>query len=122
MDMTYPTKRTARSYSIEYKIEAVKLGQRIGGKKAAAELGIPDGTMSSWMYEARKGGIDTGLGTQTPQSGLTQASEIERLKAENKALAKDIKRLREENAFLEEASAFFAASRQRLAKKSDSNI
>jgi len=116
------TKRTARSYSKEYKVEAVKLAREIGGKKAAAELGIPDGTMSSWMYDARKGAIDTGKGTQSPQSGLTQAAEIQRLKDENKAITRENKRLREENAFLEEASAFFAASRQRLAKKSDSNI
>ena len=115
-------KRTARSYSREYKVEAVKLARQIGGKKAAAELGIPDGTISSWIHDARKGAIDTGLGTQTPQSGMTQASEIQRLKDEVKALNRDNKRLREENAFLEEASAFFAASRQRLAKKSDSNI
>ena len=114
-------KRETRTYSKEYKVEAVKLARRIGAKKASSELGIPGGTLSSWVHEARKGAIDTGLGTQTPQSGLTQASEIERLKGENKALAKENKRLREENAFLEEASAFFAASRQRLAKKSDSN-
>jgi transposase len=119
--MENPKKRVARHYSKEYKVEAVKLARQIGGKKAAAELGIPDGTLSSWIHDARRGAIDTGPGTQTPQSGLTQASEIERLKAENKTMAKDNKRLREENAFLEEASAFFAASRQRLAKKSDSN-
>ena len=119
--MEKPTKREARSYSKEYKIEAVKLGQQIGCKKAALELGIPDGTVSGWMHNARKGGIDTGLGTQTPQSALTQASEIQRLKEELRAVNKEIKRLREENAFLEEASAFFAASRQKFAKKSDSN-
>ena len=116
------TKRTARSYSKEYKVECVKLARQIGGKKAAAELGIPAGTVSSWMNDARKGDIDTGRGTQTPQIGMTQAAEIQRLKDENKGLNKENKRLREENAFLEEASAFFAASRQRLAKKSDSNI
>jgi transposase len=53
---------------------------------------------------------------------MTQASEIQRLRAEVKAQAKEIKRLREENEFLVEASSFFAASRQKLAKKSDSNI
>ena len=39
------TKGPARSYSKEYKVEAVKLAQQIGGKKAAAELGIPDGVI-----------------------------------------------------------------------------
>ena len=118
------TKKQAgsRNYSKEYKAEAVKLGRQIGARKAALELGIPYGTVSGWLHDARKGLIDTGAGTQTPGSALTQASEIQRLRDENKAQAKEIKRLREENAFLEEASAFFAASRQKSAKKSASNI
>jgi len=120
--METTNKGKARSYSKEYKAEAVKLAREIGSSKAAAELGVPLGTMSSWAYEARKGAIDTGPGTQTPRSGITQASEIQRLKEENKALSKENKRLREENAFLEQASVFFAASRQRPARKSDSNI
>ena len=120
--MSEALKREARSYTQEYKVEAIKLARQIGGTKAAFELGIPEGTLSSWLYNARRGVIDTGKGTQTPHSGLTQASEIQRLKNENKALSKENKRLRETNEFLEEASAFFAASRQRLAKKSDLNL
>jgi transposase len=120
--MLNTNKREIRNYSNEYKVEAVKLARQIGASKAAIELGIPEGTVSSWVHKAKKGAIDTGVGTQTPQIGLTQAAEIQRLKEENRALNKDNKRLREENEFLEEASAFFAASRQRLAKKSDSNI
>jgi transposase len=50
---------------------------------------------------------------------MTQAMEIQRLRAENKAMAKDIARLKKENDFLEEASAFFAASRRKYAKKSE---
>jgi len=115
-------KKATRTYDKAYKVEAVKLGREIGCKKAAAELGIPSGTLSSWLNDARKGAIETGVGTQSPGSALTQASEIQRLRAEVKAQAKEIKRLREENEFLEEASAFFAASRQKSAKKSDSNI
>ena len=114
-------KKMPRSYNKEYRVEAVKLGQKIGCKKAAAELGIPEGTLSSWMHDARKGTIDTGKGTQTPRSGLTQASEVQRLTNENKALSRENKQLKELNAFLEEASAFFAASRQRSTRKSDSS-
>jgi transposase len=114
--------RETRTYNKDYRVEAVKLARQIGPKKASIELGVPDGTISSWMHKARTGAIDMGPGMQTPQSGMTQASEIERLKSENKAMARDNKRLREENAFLEEASAFFAASRRRFARKSDSII
>jgi transposase len=114
-------KQSTRRYETGYNLEAIKLGREIGCKKASSELGIPSGTLSNWLSDARKGSLDTGLGTQSPESGLTQASEIQRLRAENKSQAREIKRLRAENEFLEEASAFFAASRQKLAKKSDSN-
>lgn len=119
--MSNESRKEARSYSPEYRVEAVKLARAIGAKKAALELDIPHGTISSWLHNARQGKIDTGIGSQTPQTGLTQASEIQRLTAEIKAQAKEIKRLREENEFLEEASAFFAASRQKSAKKNGSN-
>jgi transposase len=114
-------KQVPKSYDKEYKSEAVKLAGQIGAKRASVELGVPHGTVASWLTAARKGTIDTGVGSQTPSSALTQAEEIRRLREENKALNKENKRLRETNEFLEEASAFFAASRQKLAKKSDSN-
>ena len=37
--------RKQKSYDNEFKAQAVKLAQEIGGHKAAKELGIPDGTM-----------------------------------------------------------------------------
>lgn len=112
-------KASARRYTTEYKAEAVKLVWEIGNKRAAAELGIPESTLSSWATAAKSGGIDTGLGTQQPGSAISLAAEIQQLKAENKAMAKANALLRKENAFLEEASAFFAASRQKLAKEKE---
>ena len=37
--------RNQRTYDNEYKAQAGKLAQEIGGAKAAKELGIPDGTI-----------------------------------------------------------------------------
>ncbi len=117
--MSKNVKRSTKQYTKEYKIEAVKLVREIGNTKAAIELGVPKSTLSQWVNQAEIGGIDTGAGTQTPGSAMTQAMEIQQLRAENKAMAKDIARLKKENDFLEEASAFFAASRQKYAKKSE---
>ncbi len=39
----------ARKYDYEYKVQAVKLAKEIDGAKAAKELGIPDGTMHTWL-------------------------------------------------------------------------
>ena len=42
-------KRIIKSYDQEFKSQAVKLAQEIGGHKAATELGIPSGTIYSWI-------------------------------------------------------------------------
>ncbi len=39
----------ARKYDHEYKVQAVKLAKEIGGAKAAKELGIPEGTIHTWL-------------------------------------------------------------------------
>lgn len=117
--MSENSKRIPRKYTQEYKSEAVKLARQLkDNKKAAAELGVPESTLSTWVKKADLGDIDTGKGTQTPASAMTQAAEIQMLKAEIKRIEKENARLKEINEFLEEASAFFAASRQKLGKKS----
>ena len=96
----------ARKYDHEYKVQAVKLAKEIGGAKAAKELGIPEGTIHTWLKAVRAGKLDIGEGSHTPTSAMSLSEEITMLR----------KRLKEENEFLEEASAFFAASRRKSAK------
>ncbi len=108
-----------RSYDKEYKIQAVKLAKARGTKNAAAELGIPVNTLSGWVHKAKNGELDLGLGEQTPETALTLAAECEQLRRQLKERDKEIRRLNELNEFLEEASAFFAASRRKSGKKND---
>ena len=105
-----------RRYDHEYKIQAVKLAKEIGQAKAARELGIPKNTLYGWMRARRQGSLDLGAGTQTPDSAMTLNEELIRLRQQLKEQEKEIRRLKKENEFLEEASAFFAASRLKLAK------
>ena len=44
-----------KSYDNEFKAQAVKLAQEIGGHKAANELGIPKGTMYTWIKAFKEG-------------------------------------------------------------------
>ena len=106
----------ARKYDHEYKEQAVKLAQEIGGAKAAKELGIPEGTIYTWLKAVRGGKLDIGAGAYIPNSAMSQAEEITMLRKRLKEQDKEIRRLKEENEFLEEASAFFAASRRKSAK------
>ena len=38
-----------RRYTSEFKIEAVRLAESIGGNQAAKRLGIPDSNIWNWM-------------------------------------------------------------------------
>ena len=44
-----------KSYDNEFKAQAVKLAQEIGAHKAANELGIPKGTMYTWIKAFKEG-------------------------------------------------------------------
>ncbi len=105
-----------RKYDTEYKIQAVKLAKELGGAKAASELGIPENTIYSWTKAAREGRLNVGPGSHTPQTAMSLAEELSLLRRQVKEQEKQIRRLKEENEFLEEASAFFAAGRRKSAK------
>ena len=99
-------------YDQEYKVQAVKLARESGGE----ELGIPEGTVHTWLKAARIGTLDIGEGSRTPQSAMSLAEELAMLRKRVKDQDKEIRRLKEENELLEEASAFFAASRRKSAR------
>ena len=103
-------------YDLEYKIQAVKLAKEIGQAKAATELGIPRSTVYTWIRMVRLGQLDLGEGMHTPKSAMTLNEELIQLRQQVKVQEKEILRLKKENDFLEEASAFFATSRLKSAK------
>ena len=108
-----------RQYDNDYKVQAVKLAKEIGTEKAATELNVPSNTLYGWVKKAKAGGLDIGLGERNPEDALNIAEENQQLKKKIKAMEKEIKRLNEKNEFLEDAAAFFAASRQKSGKSKD---
>ena len=107
----------AKQYDREYKEEAIKLVEEKGCKKASEELGISYYTLYGWVKEARKGNMH--LEKRSDSNIIRLEEELQQLRRAHKEQAKEIKRLEEENEFLAEATAFFAASRQRSAKKKE---
>ena len=105
-----------KKYDTEYKIEAIKLAKEIGAAKAAAELGVPINTIYGWQNAVREERLDMGPGAHTLETAMTLAEELTTLRKRIKEQEKEIRRLKEENEFLEEASAFFAASRRKSAR------
>lgn len=105
-----------RAYDNEFKIQAVKLGREIGFSKAAKELGINADAFYGWNKCAKDARLDLESENQTPDTVLSLTEEVRKLRKQNKEQAKEINRLKEENKFLAEVSAFFAASCRKLAK------
>ena len=108
-----------RQYDNDFKVQAVKLAKEIGTEKAAKELNVPSNTLYGWVNKAKVGGLDISLGERNPEDALNIAQENQQLKKKTKAMEKEIKRLNEMNEFLEDAAAFFAASRQKSGKSKD---
>lgn len=95
-----------KSYDNEFKAQAVKLAQEIGGHKAAQELGIPKGTMYTWIKAFKEGRLSANEAVHTPKNALSLNDELIELRKRVKEQDKEIRRLKEENEFLEQASAF----------------
>ena len=87
--------------------------------KAAKELGIPDGTIYCWIKAFKEGRLSANEAVHSPMTALSLNDELIELRKRVKEQDKEIRRLKEENEFLEEARAFFAASRRKSAKNRD---
>ena len=105
---------TVKKYDEEYKKEAVKLAEKVGNKAAAEQLGIPTGTVGTWVRSSRMAAV-----AETSKEESEEHGVLYELRKQLKEKEKEIKRLKEENEILEEAAAFFAASRRRSGKTSE---
>ena len=96
------TKTTRARYTLEFKLEAVRLVR--GGQSAAATakiLGIAEQTLHNWLKADREGRL---AGAGTEPVGPVQM-EIARLRAE-------LARVKMERDILGKATAYFAQQRQ----------
>ena len=108
---------TVKQYDEEFKRQAIKLAKEVGNTAAANELGVPKGTLGTWMRKSRSCEIDIGSGTREPEESLNLAQQLQAANKRIKEQEKRIRELEELNEFLEEASVFFAASRRKSGKK-----
>ena len=44
----------SKSYTNQQKTDAIALAHKLGPKKAACKLGIPEGTLSCWRYKSKR--------------------------------------------------------------------
>lgn len=106
-------------YDEEYKAQAVKLAREKGGRKAAEELGISSKTLYGWTSKANNGGLTAAAAKRNGEIDQSLVEENIQLRKQLHEQEKEIRRLNELNEFLEEASAFFAASRRKSGKTNE---
>ena len=72
-----------RQYTDEFKVEAVRLGESIGGNQAAKRLGIPESSLWNWIKRARVGKLKA-----VDATGRSVKRSVCELEAENARLKK----------------------------------
>ena len=87
---------TGRQYDEEFKKQAIKLAKEVGNKAAAEELGIPKGTLGTWLKKAKAGEIDTGSGTRLPEESLNLAEQLQAANKRIEDLEKSNRELKEQ--------------------------
>jgi len=92
-----------RQYTDEFKIEAVRLGESIGGNKAAKRLGIPESSLWNWMKRSRSDKLKAADGGAVPAKRSLQ--EVE---AENARLRRELVSTKLDLEIVKKAAAYFA--------------
>ena len=92
-----------RQYTDEFKLEAVRLAESIGGTQAAKRLGIPDSSMWNWIRLSRKGKLKAADGRATPVK-----RSVTELEAENSRLRRELANAKVDLEIVKKAAAYFA--------------
>jgi transposase len=92
-----------RQYADEFKVEAVRLGESIGGNQAAKRLGVPESSLGNWMRLSRSGRLKAADGAAGARK--RPVSEVE---AENARLRRELASTRLDLEIVKKAAAYFA--------------
>jgi transposase len=91
-----------RQYSDEFKVEAVRLAESVGGLEASKRLGIPDSTIGNWVRLSREGRMP-----DLPPVGGGKRTTAD-LEAENHRLRQELASAKLDLEIVKKAAAYFA--------------
>ena len=90
-----------RQYTGEFKAEAVRLGESIGGNAAAKRLGVPQSTITNWIRRSKAGTLSSNDVAPAKRSPSELESEVARLRRELTNAKLDLE-------IVKKAAAYFA--------------
>ena len=92
-----------RRYNAEFKIEAVRLGESIGGNPAAKRLGIPESSLGNWMRLSRAGKLKA-----ADAGAVAVKRSVSEVEAENARLRRELASTKLDLEIVKKAAAYFA--------------
>ncbi len=107
------TKKIQRSYTAEYRANAVSLAKEIGAKQASNQLNIPVDTLYTWLYKAKQGDLPLSPIDPEPKESLKLVERVKQLEKENAMLKSENNQLVRDRKILEDAAVFFAARQKK---------
>ena len=94
-----------RQYTEEFKVEAVRLADSIGGNAAAKRLGVPQSTVTNWVRNRKTGRQgSTSVAAESTSAARRPVSELE---AENARLRKELVNAKLDLEIVKKAAAYF---------------
>jgi transposase len=96
-----------RQYTEEFKVEAIRLAESVGGHEAARRLGVPVATLGNWKRRRAAGGI---AGPEDAESSVAVPTRrpVSELEAENSRLRRELADAKLDVEILRKATAYFA--------------
>jgi transposase len=92
-----------RQYTDEFKVEAVRLGESVGGNQAAKRLGIPESSLWNWMRLSRAGKLKAAEG-----AAVAVKRSVVEVEAENARLRRELASTKLDLEIVKKAAAYFA--------------
>lgn len=94
-----------RQYTEEFKVEAVRLADSIGGNAAAKRLGVPQSTVTNWV-RSRKASPSESASIAQGLSSPTRRP-VSELEAENTRLRRELVNAKLDLDIVKKAAAYF---------------
>lgn len=96
-----------RQYTEEFKVEAVRLAESVGGHEAARRLGVPVATLGNWKRRRAVEELARPEFAQSPVAVPTRRP-VSELEAENSQLRQELADAKLDVEILRKATAYFA--------------